>query len=211
MYKPILLIIIVIISIIVVINKPNTYLKNIENFKNKKDKKKDNKKHKKKDKKKRYRKKNNDDWDDYFDDLKEKRSENENLSRSYYGRRRSPISNYNDDNYYDNNDNNNNNDNNRDLYNASDPYGFKKDSDCKSQFTTISFKKILFYMMIFTVISIFIFFISLSGYIAWNEFLKDPMWIKILKTWLAIIFWPAYLTYSFFKSIIFNLNTNKMS
>ena len=192
-------------------NKSKIFLKlkekNIENFKNKK------KKNKKKDNKNKYKKKNNDDWDDYFDNLKEERRRNSNITKSYYGRRRSPISNYNDDDYYynDNNDNNDNNNNNRNIYDTPDPYGFKKDSECKSQFTTISFKKILFYMMIFTVLSIFIFLVSLSGYIAWNEFLKDPIWIKILKTWLAIIFWPAYLTYSFFKSIIFNLNTNKMS
>ena len=186
----------------IMINKSKIFSKkNIENFKNKK------KKNRKKNKKK-----NNDDWDDYFDDLKEERRRNSNITKSYYGRRRSPISNYNDDDYYYNdNDNNDNNDNNRNMYDTPDPYGFKKDSECKSQFTTISFKKILFYMMIFTFLSIFIFLVSLSGYIAWNEFFKDPIWIKILKTWLAIIFWPAYLTYSFFKSIIFNLNTNKMS
>ena len=49
--------------------------------------------------------------------------------------------------------------------------------------------------------------VSITSYIAWNEFYKDPLWMKLIKTWLAILFAPMFLSYMFFKSIVFNLNT----
>lgn len=102
-----------------------------------------------------------------------------------------------------------NNVENYDNINNVDNYGFSKqdnsDENNKS-FININFKKIF----IFILILIILLTLLLSGYIAWNEFYHDPIWIKLMKTWLAILFCPAYLTYIFFKSILFNLNTNSM-
>ena len=98
---------------------------------------------------------------------------------------------------------------NYDNINNGDNYGFLNDnnsSENNKSFIDINFKKIFIFIFIFIILLT----LSLSGYIAWNEFYDDPIWIKLMKTWLAILFCPAYLTYIFFKSILFNLNTNSM-
>jgi len=65
-------------------------------------------------------------------------------------------------------------------------------------------KKILIIFLIFISIIIIGMF-GFSGYIAWNSFLNDPIWLKLAKTYLAILFSPIFLFYIFLRSIVFKL------
>jgi len=111
-----------------------------------------------------------------------------------------------------NKDYNENNQINEIKYIDNNNYGFLKDNnlDINNSSININFRKIFFYSSIAIFILIIVLTLFLSGYIAWNEFYNDPIYIKIIKTWLAILFCPMYLMYIFSKSIIFNLNTNTM-
>ena len=85
---------------------------------------------------------------------------------------------------------------------------FPSDSDGSSSlFRTKNAKGIIMWILII-ILSLFIIgFFSVSGYIAWNEFTNDPIWLKIGKTYIAVMFAPAFLTYIFFKSIVFGIPT----
>jgi len=199
MYK-ILLLIIIIIIIIKNVSKVSCFQKNIEYFKIKKKKKKGKKLYKNKKKKvkkiKKKLKKYDIDLDDYLEDMDDD---------YYIENRMKPLP-------FRNKDYNENNQINEIKYIDNNNYGFLKDNnlDINNSSININFRKIFFYSSIAIFILIIVLTLFLSGYIAWNEFYNDPIYIKIIKTWLAILFCPMYLMYIFSKSIIFNLNTNTM-
>ena len=86
-----------------------------------------------------------------------------------------------------------------------DSYGFSKDLkyDRKPDYPNlkpdISVKKFAIYI----IIGILVFFLLLTGiiagYHAWNEFPNDTNLIKVIKTYIAVIFAPFYLLYVFLK------------
>lgn len=219
MYK-ILLLIILFIIIIFIKNINNTQRinkkkKNIEYFKNKKNK---NKGKKSKDYiVKHINKKKKLDWNYFLEDFEEDRRRNANRNQidnidkeddNYIEQRMKPLPLRNKD-YNQNNISKQKNNDNIENYDNVENYGFSKQNNLdenNKSFININFKKIFIFIFIFIILLT----LSLSGYIAWNEFYEDPIWIKLMKTWLAILFCPAYLTYIFFKSILFNLNTNSM-
>lgn len=58
-------------------------------------------------------------------------------------------------------------------------------------------------LVIFIIISLLL--MILSGYIAWNSFINDPVYLKISKTSVAVLFYPIYLFYIFVKNVIFQI------
>lgn len=75
----------------------------------------------------------------------------------------------------------------------------------KSIFQAKNAKGIIMWILIIICILFALGFIFTSGYIAWNEFTNDPIWLKFSKTYLAVIFAPAFLSYIFCKSIVFGI------
>jgi len=69
----------------------------------------------------------------------------------------------------------------------------------------ITLKKILLWISIVILVCIVLGMLYMSGYIAWNESVNDPEWLKISKTYIAVLFAPIYLVYTFTKIIILNL------
>jgi hypothetical protein len=91
-----------------------------------------------------------------------------------------------------------------------DYFGFTKEYDRKKDYPEKkpppgSTKKLLIKIatIIFIIISILLMF--LSGYIAWNSFTNDPVYLKAYKTLVAVLFYPIYLFYIFIKNVIFQL------
>lgn len=87
-------------------------------------------------------------------------------------------------------------------------YNRKLDYPVKSLSQSLTKEKVTKFVMIsFSVIfiAIILFMFSFSGYIAWNSFTNDPVWLKISKTYLAVLFSPVFLFYIFLRSIVFKL------
>lgn len=93
----------------------------------------------------------------------------------------------------------------KDEYGFDKKYRYNREVDYPVKKSDFNIKTILFYICVTTAIVIIILSCSLSGYIAWNSVSNDPIIIKIIKTNLAIIFSPLFLTYVFVKSIVFKL------
>ena len=92
-----------------------------------------------------------------------------------------------------------------------DPYGFPKQYDYNRQInypinksSSLTKNIILWILLVFLIIFI-LGKVIMSGYIAWNEFNNDPVWIKLSKTYVAVMFSPIFLFYIFLKSIVFKL------
>uniref|UniRef100_A0A6C0ENX7 Uncharacterized protein n=1 Tax=viral metagenome TaxID=1070528 RepID=A0A6C0ENX7_9ZZZZ len=91
----------------------------------------------------------------------------------------------------------------RDEYGFLKKYNYDRTLDYPVKKSSLNIKKIVLYTLLILTIILSISSMSLSGYIAWNQFLSDPAWLKIYKTSLAVIFSPIYLSFMFIKSIIF--------
>ena len=94
---------------------------------------------------------------------------------------------------------------NRDEYGFPVKYKYNRTVDYPVKESSLNYKKIFLYIVLIIVIIGAISSMSLSGYIAWNSFLNDPIWLKLYKTSLAVIFSPLFLFYVFIKSVIFRI------
>lgn len=94
----------------------------------------------------------------------------------------------------------------KDKYGFPIKYRYKSNNkNIKNKTLSFDFKKYVYY----TLLSILIIFIlmstSLSGYLAWNSFTNDPIFIKLYKVFLAMLFSPVYLSYLYVKTSFFGL------
>ena len=97
---------------------------------------------------------------------------------------------------------------------STDSFGFKKEDEFDRDHVEIEEQEkkndkkitlILFWIAVGIASLILLVMTSFTGYLAWNEFVNDPIWVKCTKTWLAILFSPIFLFYLFCKSIIFDI------
>ena len=93
----------------------------------------------------------------------------------------------------------------RDYFGFPNDYQYDRTVDYPKKKPTKNLTLIIIGIVILVVGIILITAFSMSGYIAWNSFTNDPVWLKVFKTYLAVIFSPIYLFYIFIKSVIFNL------
>ena len=94
----------------------------------------------------------------------------------------------------------------KDKYGFPIKYRYKSDKHNKNKKNlSFNFKKYIYYTLISIIIIFILMSTSLSAYLAWNSFTNDPIFIKLYKVFLAIIFSPLYLTYLYVKSSIFDL------
>ena len=82
-------------------------------------------------------------------------------------------------------------------YNREVNYPIKKPMSSGGVILGTSF--ILFLVLLWTVAAI------ITGFHSWNEFPANPLWLKLIRTNLAIIFAPIYLFYIFIRTTVFNL------
>jgi len=83
----------------------------------------------------------------------------------------------------------------------------KKEGTCsnKNREKQLNIKSILIWTLIIVTVCIIISSVCISGYIAWNEFEYNPVWAKLIKTYLAVLFSPVYLSYIFLRSLVFKV------
>ena len=92
-----------------------------------------------------------------------------------------------------------------------DYYGFSKDFeyDRRVDYPVKKPRKNLTTILLFMAIGFGVIVVGamvyLTIWLAWNQFSHDPIWLKIIKTWLSVIFAPVFLFYIFIKTVIFKL------
>ena len=93
-----------------------------------------------------------------------------------------------------------------------DNFGFKSKNEFakrrnhdKQETSNLNIKTMVIWISIIILIFIILSGLTISGYIAWNEFEHNPIWIKMVKTYLAVLFSPIYLSYVFIKSVVLDL------
>jgi hypothetical protein len=90
-----------------------------------------------------------------------------------------------------------------------DEYGFNKDisydreDDYPSLKPDISVKKFAMYLVIGVIVFFLLLTSVIAGYHAWNEFPNDKTLIKVIKSYVAVLFSPFYLFYVFLKVQLF--------
>lgn len=90
-----------------------------------------------------------------------------------------------------------------DYYGFSNKYKYDRSLDYPVIKPKISTKNAIMYSIL---ILISVFWISasvISGYHAWSEFPNDPVWVKSIRLYVAIVFSPIYLFYIFLKTTVF--------
>lgn len=82
-------------------------------------------------------------------------------------------------------------------YNRSGDYPIKKP---KTKIRTlIGYSTMGFIILLWLVVA------SISAIHSWNEFPANPTWLKLIRTYVAIIFAPIYIFYIFVKTTVFNV------
>ena len=64
-------------------------------------------------------------------------------------------------------------------------------------------KKIFMYIFLVGFLILIISMGSISGYYAWFSFENDPYWVRIIRTYVAVLFSPFYIFYIFVKTTVF--------
>ena len=82
-----------------------------------------------------------------------------------------------------------------------DDFGFQEDyqfdRETSESLKPKNIKNIILYILLGLVLVLYLLFVILSGYIAWNSVTNDPISIKLLKTYMAVLFAPIYISYIF--------------
>lgn len=89
-------------------------------------------------------------------------------------------------------------------------YGFLKIYDNTVDYPTTEVKENLGYavsgkLIMIGMILVNLFLAVFAGYIAWNSYSSDPIWLKASKTLLSSTFYPFFLCFIFLKFIVFQL------
>jgi len=92
-----------------------------------------------------------------------------------------------------------------DYYGFTNDYQYDRTVDYKTKRPKRNLKYTLTIIAIGFISIIVIFMLITTGWIAWNQFINDPMWLKLFKTWLSVLFAPIFLFYIFVKTVIFKL------
>ena len=93
---------------------------------------------------------------------------------------------------------------------GTDYFGFKNEYNRSVDYPVypvnpISLSKRLMTIGIIVLVILVVVMYGFTGYIAWNGFTNDPLWLKMGKTYIAILFAPLFLFYIFMRSVIFKL------
>ena len=88
-----------------------------------------------------------------------------------------------------------------------DPYGFKYKYNRSAVYTVKKPNKgvILGASVVGFLVLLWIVAAVISGFHSWKEFPNNPLWLKFIRLYVAILFAPIYLFYIFIRTTVFNL------
>ena len=100
---------------------------------------------------------------------------------------------------------NNNEEPTHDYYGFPNKYKYDRtlDYQVETPFLGNDSKKIFISMLIIGFLILIISMGSISGYYAWFSFQNDPYWVRIIRTYVAVLFSPFYIFYIFIKTTVF--------
>ena len=95
------------------------------------------------------------------------------------------------------------NDNSVDYYGFNNDIKYNRQLDYLPKKPLISTRNFLIILVVSIVVIGYLSMTFMAGYYSWNEFPGDSNLIKIIKTYVAVLFAPFYLFYVFLKLLLF--------
>lgn len=90
-----------------------------------------------------------------------------------------------------------------------DHYGFKykynRSGDYPIKKPKRKIGKVIGFSLIGFIILLWLVAASISAIHSWKEFPANPLWLKLVRTYVAVIFAPIYIFYIFIKTTVFNV------
>ena len=93
--------------------------------------------------------------------------------------------------------------NSQDSFGFQTEYEYDRKKDYQSTPSNVSTKKIVYMILIGTLVLFWLISAMIAGRYAWNEFPNDSNLIKLVRLWIAVVFSPLYIFYIFIKTTVF--------
>lgn len=93
--------------------------------------------------------------------------------------------------------------NSQDSFGFQTEYEYDRKKDYQSTPSNVSTKKIVYMILIGTLVLFWLISAMIAGKYAWNEFPNDTNLIKLVRLWIAVVFSPLYIFYIFIKTTVF--------
>ena len=93
--------------------------------------------------------------------------------------------------------------NSQDSFGFQTEYEYDRKKDYQSTPSNVSTKKIVYMILIGTLVLFWLVSAMIAGKYAWNEFPNDNNLIKLVRLWIAVVFSPLYIFYIFIKTTVF--------
>lgn len=93
--------------------------------------------------------------------------------------------------------------NSQDSFGFQTEYEYDRKKDYQSTPSNVSTKKIVYMILIGTLVLFWLISAMIAGKYAWNEFPNDSNLIKLVRLWIAVVFSPLYIFYIFIKTTVF--------
>lgn len=93
--------------------------------------------------------------------------------------------------------------NSQDSFGFQTEYEYDRKKDYQSTPSNVSTKKIVYMILIGTLVLFWLVSAMIAGKYAWNEFPNDSNLIKLVRLWIAVVFSPLYIFYIFIKTTVF--------
>ena len=93
--------------------------------------------------------------------------------------------------------------NSQDSFGFQTEYEYDRKKDYQSTPSNVSTKKVIYMILIGTLVLFWLVSAMIAGKYAWNEFPNDSNLIKLVRLWIAVVFSPLYIFYIFIKTTVF--------
>jgi hypothetical protein len=93
--------------------------------------------------------------------------------------------------------------NSQDSFGFQTEYEYDRKKDYQSTPSNVSTKKVIYMILIGTLVLFWLVSAMIAGRYAWNEFPNDTNLVKLVRLWIAVVFSPLYIFYIFIKTTVF--------
>ncbi len=93
--------------------------------------------------------------------------------------------------------------NSQDSFGFETEYEYDRKKDYQSTPSNVSTKKVIYMILIGTLVLFWLVSAMIAGRYAWNEFPNDTNLVKLVRLWIAVVFSPLYIFYIFIKTTVF--------
>lgn len=93
--------------------------------------------------------------------------------------------------------------NSQDSFGFQTEYEYDRKKDYQPTPSNVSTKKVIYMVLIGTLVLFWLVSAMIAGKYAWNEFPNDSNLIKLVRLWIAVVFSPLYIFYIFIKTTVF--------